>query len=113
MSEFYGRDGAPISFSEWAHSFAEDRHIGDTYITPSVYHPLSWFAGTVRVSTVWLGLDHSFGGPVPLIFETLVFGGRHDGFMLRYPTEDQARAMHDQIVAAVRRGRRPSLEVMS
>ncbi|WP_166903861.1 hypothetical protein [Mycobacterium sp. DL440] len=33
----------------------------------------------VVVSTVWLGLNHSFtdDGP-PIIFETMVFGGVHD-----------------------------------
>lgn len=68
------------------------RHVGMTAL-----------ADDVEVSTVWLGLDHSFGlGGPPLIFETLVFGGPMDGEMDRYPTLDAAQAGHDQMVAAVR-----------
>lgn len=44
----------------------------------------------VEVSTVFLGLDHSFGGGPPLLFETMVFGGGRDQEMRRYSTWDQA-----------------------
>lgn len=58
--------------------------------------------GDVTVSTVWLGLDHGFGmEDAPLIFETLIFGGDHDGEMMRYPTRDEALAGHAQAVALV------------
>lgn len=38
----------------------------------------------IRVSTVFLGIDHSFAGwgspdHVPTLFETMVFGGEEDG----------------------------------
>ena len=46
--------------------------------------------GEVRVSTVFLGLDHSFGGEVPILFETMIFGGVHDGYQGRYATWDEA-----------------------
>jgi hypothetical protein len=52
----------------------------------------------VRVSTVWLGLDHSWDDGPPLIFETLVFGGPLDGEMERYSTEAQAIAGHAAMV---------------
>ena len=61
----------------------------------------------VNVSTVWLGLDHNWFGGVPLIFETMIFGGPHDQFMRRWPTEASALAGHDRIVAALRDGRNP------
>ena len=48
----------------------------------------------VRVSTVFLGLDHSFGGAVPLLFETMIFGGEHDEHQERCTTWEQAEAMH-------------------
>ena len=35
--------------------------------------------GNAIVSTVFLGLDHSWGGGPPLLFETMVFGGSFDG----------------------------------
>lgn len=52
-----------------------------------------------RVSTVFLGLDHNFDseGP-PLLYVTLVFGGRHDGYMDRYSTRAEAEAGHDAMV---------------
>ena len=32
----------------------------------------------VDVSTVFLGIDHSYNSDRPLLFETMVFGGVHD-----------------------------------
>jgi len=58
----------------------------------------------VRVSTVFLGLDHGFGG-TPLLFETMVFGGEADMECWRYSTWDAAQAGHDAVVAALRDGR--------
>jgi len=40
----------------------------------------------VRVSTVFLGIDHSFGRGGPVLFETMVFGGEYDQEMERYRT---------------------------
>ena len=47
----------------------------------------------VHVSTVFLGLDYSFGMPHPvtgdsrpILWETMIFGGRADGFQRRYWT---------------------------
>jgi hypothetical protein len=58
----------------------------------------------VTVSTVFLGLDHSFGseGP-PIIFETLVFGGPHNETMDRYSTWDEAEAGHNRMLEKVNR----------
>src|SRR6185437_442758 len=48
-----------------------------------------------RVSTIWLGLDHTLGDGSPLIFETMVFDGHWDSeLQWRYSTEEQARAGH-------------------
>jgi hypothetical protein len=53
----------------------------------------------VMVSTVFLSLDHNFvrRGP-PLLYETLVRGGDHDGEMDRYSTKEEAVAGHEQMV---------------
>lgn len=48
--------------------------------------------GGTRVSTVFLGLDHSFGEGEPLLFETMVFGGEHDQDGERYSTWQEAEA---------------------
>lgn len=49
----------------------------------------------VRVSTVFLGIDHNWNleGP-PILFETMIFGGKHDQFQDRYATKDEAIAGH-------------------
>ena len=50
--------------------------------------------GDVKVSTVFLGLDHNFGEGEPLIFETMIFGGEHDQEQDRYSTREEALAGH-------------------
>lgn len=59
--------------------------------------------GDVEVSTVFLGLDHSFGGATPILFETMIFGGKHDGYEERYATRDEAVEGHAVAVDMVRR----------
>lgn len=53
--------------------------------------------GDARVSTVFLGLNHGFGGPA-LWFETMVFGGPRDGEQERYATWEEAVAGHYRAV---------------
>lgn len=55
-------------------------------------------ADDIAVSMVFLGLDHSFGGPGPVVFESLVFGGPYDGEMDRYQTYEQALSGHKRLV---------------
>lgn len=57
------------------------------------------------ISTVWLGLDHSFGhAPTPLIFETMIFSDDHlDQEQARYSTEADARAGHEEMVIRCQR----------
>lgn len=50
--------------------------------------------GDVRVSTVFLGLDHSFNHGPPLLFETMVFGGPEDEAQERYTTRAEALVGH-------------------
>jgi len=52
----------------------------------------------VQVSTVFLGLNHSFGDRVPLLFETMVFGGKHDQEMERYSNWQDAEEGHKRWV---------------
>uniref|UniRef100_A0A6M3JQR8 Uncharacterized protein n=1 Tax=viral metagenome TaxID=1070528 RepID=A0A6M3JQR8_9ZZZZ len=55
----------------------------------------------ISVSTVFLGLDHSFGDGPPLLFETRVFGGALDQEQERYTTWEQAEAGHKEMVKRV------------
>jgi hypothetical protein len=69
--------------------------------------------GRYWVSTVWLGLDHSWSGGTPIIFETMVFSGkkdrwyelggkrvytRNDHEQIRYCTEEQAIKGHERLL---------------
>lgn len=80
---------------EWAESFEiSNRIIQKTKI------------GKVEVSTVFLGLDHSYGGGPPQLFETMVFGGKLDHETVRYATLEDAKVGHMKMVWQVRaRGR--------
>jgi hypothetical protein len=55
-----------------------------------------------EISTVFLALDHSFGGDTPILFETMVFGGELDQSCERYSTIEQAKAGHWKTVDRVR-----------
>ena len=73
---------------EWARWFEKaDRHVAKTKLP-----------NDVLVSTVFLGLDHSFSGDVPVLFETMIFGGNHDQYQERYATWEEAEAGHKQAV---------------
>lgn len=61
----------------------------------------------VCVSTVFMGIDHSFGDGPPLIFETMVFRGPLDEHQWRYSTWGEAEAGHARVVAAVKGGYDP------
>lgn len=96
MTDFWilGEDGEPkpTDLMTWAVWFRDvDRHVADERI------------GDVRVSTVFIGLDHNFGrlGP-PILWESMVFGGPLDGEMARYTTREDARAGHARLVGRVR-----------
>jgi hypothetical protein len=61
--------------------------------------------GAVRVSTVFMGLDHSFGDGPPVLWETLVFGGLWDEYQWRYRSRSDAEAGHTDIVKRIKEGR--------
>ena len=58
--------------------------------------------GEIMISTVFLGLDHSFGGDEPLLFETIVFGGPLDQEMERCTTWEAAEKMHEKMIERVK-----------
>lgn len=63
------------------------------------------------VSTVFLGLDHSYNGPRPILFETMIFNGPHDGFMRRYSTYDEALAGHNKVVEVLKLNLNPEIVI--
>ncbi len=95
MSDKYildNRKAVPVSdLMTWVTWFEKaERHVANTKI------------GDVRVSTVFLGMDHSFGDGPPLLFETMIFGGEHNEFQERCSTWEQAEAMHERALSLVR-----------
>lgn len=63
--------------------------------------------GEVTVSTVFLGVDHNFGGQgPPLLFESMIFGEAFEGadeYQTRSATWDEALEQHAQAIRYVRR----------
>jgi hypothetical protein len=98
---YYDIHGRPISLMQWSHAMAQYRHVGESVLRIRG----RWF----RVSTVWLGLDHSFFGGRPLIFETMIFteGGMgypgSDMYQVRYSTITEAQRGHMRAVRWVKR----------
>jgi len=95
MADKYLLDGnTPVKCGdllEWAAAFeTTDVHVADKYISG------------IRVSTVFLGIDHNFlPGGSPLLFETMIFGGEHDQELWRYATREEALKGHSEAVDMV------------
>lgn len=87
-----------LDFVQWAtRQYGEtDNHVALDEITqPS--------GSTVRVSTVFLGMNHNHGlteGP-PLVFETMIFGHDTARVMDRYTSYAEAQAGHAKIVKGI------------
>lgn len=81
-----------MEWGEWMEANYGKRHVGDEQV------------GGCRVSTVFLGLDHSFGDGPPIFWETMVFGdGSFDLDQERCGGSwDQAEEMHARMVRRVR-----------
>ena len=87
--------GTPVAepdFEKWAQWFEKaERHVGNETI------------GNSKISTVFLGLDHAFGGGAPVLWETMVFGGKLDQEQDRCSgSREQAEAMHARMVEKVK-----------
>ena len=49
----------------------------------------------MTVSTVFLSIDHNYGGGgQPILYETMIFGGDHSDYQRRYHTWAEAEAGH-------------------
>lgn len=90
---YYDRQGRPIELEEFARLMRD-----------LSYRRVAWDAvGDLGVSTVWLGLDHSFGIGPPLIFETMIFeGGPLNTECRRYGSEAAALAGHREVLELCR-----------
>lgn len=85
-----GLDGAPVAVDEvlvWASWFeTADRSVAQTQIGP------------LRVSTVFLGLDHQWGDGPPVLWETMVFADlEHSDHTRRYTSREAAVEGHAEV----------------
>jgi hypothetical protein len=61
--------------------------------------------GHIKVSTVFLGMDHRMiGESLPVLWETMIFGGEHDQYQERYTSHEDALAGHQKALDLVNRG---------
>lgn len=82
------------SLEEWARTFeGGERSVARTEVSPGVI-----------VSTVFLGVDHSFGHGLPLLFETMIFRNGNGEEQWRYSTWEEAEAGHAKAVEEARQG---------
>ena len=112
-SMFYDRTGQPINVEQWG----QLRELGvdpDGRYGKNAYVRVGQdVIGEVEVSTVWLGMDHGFGFGrdadeyKPVIFETMIFGGKYSDWQRRYCTEWEAIKGHAEAVVDVRAGMEP------
>jgi hypothetical protein len=62
-----------------------------------------WDFDNVRVSTVFLGIEHGWSDEgQPIVFETMVFNGPMDGHQERSATWQEAEQIHERVCAEVR-----------
>src|SRR5258706_9204573 len=74
---------------EWGRRFGStNRHVAESYV------------GSLRVSTVFLGIDHRVfqGGGLPILFETMIFCIDND-YQVHCSTWDEAEKNHQVAVA--------------
>lgn len=95
--------GKPVQVDDiltWARWFATNkRHVAETELDG------------VRISTVFLGIDHNFGSSgAPVLWETMIFGGPHDGYQDRYTSVEAARTGHELAVHIARGNTAPNKE---
>lgn len=95
MSKYYklvNNQPVPCELVEWAKAYEDPKN--NRQIAVDV-------VGDVRVSTVFLGLDHGFGEGPPVLFETMIFEGEHEGYQDRCCTYNEALEMHKKALALV------------
>jgi hypothetical protein len=52
------------------------------------------YVDDIWVSTVFLGLDHAWDSDIPVLWETMIFGGEHDQYQDRYTSVEDALEGH-------------------
>lgn len=83
----------------WAQWFEHASDAGLTVVANTELGPKGQ-----HVSTVFLGFDHNFFGEgPPILYETMVFGGRESGHQRRSRTRAEALVTHEAVLALARK----------
>lgn len=84
-----------LAWARWMEGNRGKRHVADDRLTGEV----DGESVAIRISTVFLGVDHNwFDRSDPLLFESMIFGGPHDGDQWRYASWDEAEAGHAEML---------------
>lgn len=84
---------APTTLEQWSKWRKDDNNL---QVDLSIFY---WG----KVSTIFLGKDYSnFPNQKPQLFETMVFGGEHNGQFRRYSTWEQAVQGHKEVCMLVK-----------
>lgn len=81
-----------MTWAKWFENKNSDGRITKQTIIPEL---------GISISTAFLGIDHSFGGDVPILWETMIFGSKHealDGYQVRYSSLKAAKKGHHEAV---------------
>lgn len=89
LYKLQGKLAVPVhTVEEWGRAFAKDRQVAVEEI------------GEYVISTVFLGVDLSFGGDLPILFETMIFDpDLEDQGQWRCGTWEEAIDQHEAAVA--------------
>jgi len=79
-------------WAQWYEKSGEKRRVG-----------LTELPNNIKVSTVFLGIDHKYGDGPPELFETMIFGGEHNEYCERYATWDDAYDGHKRALTMVQK----------
>jgi hypothetical protein len=71
-----------IEAAEWLDKNPEKKAVKQDYIDD------------IFISTVFLGLDHAWNSEIPVLWETMIFGGEHDPYQERYTSYEDALEGH-------------------
>lgn len=102
MRHYILQDGKSVEvpapeWAQWMNRIGLGRVIKSDLVTVAEYDD------QVRVSTVFLGMDHSFSDNAPpVLWETMIFGGKYDQFQNRYTSQEDALAGHARAVKCVK-----------
>lgn len=98
---YYHMDGTPYTGTRHEQTLAWGRDFENRLTNGGVIGRDTLWNG-IWVSTMWMGLDHNFGGGRPLIFESMAFEGpgprSQDLDQDRYSTLEEAKAGHAAMV---------------